>query len=124
MVAHIASLVPDFPGPANQTRCFTHILNLVAKSILRQFDVKKTGGDSPEINDASNALAALALELDSGSVSLVGDDDDEGDEDDEGDDNDEDGGLGDGRGGMSQEEVAELEASIVPIRLMLTKVNQ
>ena len=41
MVEHLATLIEDFPGAANQTRCFTHILNLVAKSILRQFDVAK-----------------------------------------------------------------------------------
>ena len=126
MVKHIATLIPNFPGPANQTRCFTHILNLVAKSILRQFDVVKAGGDSSEINEASDALASLALELDS---DTVGNDDEDGesdggDDEDDGDDNNEDGGLGDGRDGMSQEEVAELEANIVPIRLMLTKVKE
>lgn len=48
MVKHLATLVENFPGAANQTRCFTHILNLVAKSILRQFDVaKKAADDSP-----------------------------------------------------------------------------
>lgn len=129
MVKHIAELVPNFPGPANQTRCFTHILNLVAKSILRQFDTVKAVGDSPAINEASDALASLALELDSETAFLVGDDqedkesDERGDEDDE-DDNDDDGGLGDGRDGMSQGELADLEASVVPIRLMLTKVKQ
>ena len=124
MVKHIANLVPNFPGPANQTRCFTHILNLVAKSIIRQFDVEKAGGASPDINEASDALASLALDLDS---DTVGDDDedeenkgDDGDDEDDEDDNDD--GLGDGRDGLSQEEVAELEASVVPIRSMLTKV--
>lgn len=105
----------------------------MAKSVLRQFDVvKKTGGDPPGINEASNALAALALELDSESVSPVGDDDEDDDEDEEDekasdedneDDNDDVGGLGDGRDGMSQEELAQLETGIVPIRLMLTKVS-
>jgi len=32
-------------------------------------------------------------------------------------------GLGDERDGMSEEEVAALEESLVPIRLMLTKVS-
>jgi len=103
----------------------------VAKSILCQFDTVKVVGDSPAIDEASDALASLALELDSEMAFLVGDDqedkesDERGDEDDEDDedDNDDDGGLGDGRDGLSQEELAELEASVVPIRLMLTKVK-
>ena len=36
---------------------------------------------------------------------------------------DDEDGLGDGRGGMSEDEMAELEENIVPIRLMLTKVS-
>ena len=28
-------------SPVNHTCCFTHILNLVAKSLLKQFDVKQ-----------------------------------------------------------------------------------
>jgi hypothetical protein len=58
MVEHLATLVENFPGAPNQTRCFTHILNLVAKSILRQFDVaKKTADGPPDVNEASDALA-------------------------------------------------------------------
>jgi len=43
-------------------------------------------------------------------------------EDDKENEDDED-GLGDERDGMSEEDVAELEESLVPIRLMLTKVS-
>jgi hypothetical protein len=31
----------DFPGEANRVRCLAHIVNLVVKMILRQFDVPK-----------------------------------------------------------------------------------
>ena len=41
IVEHLAMLVENFPGAANKTRCFNHILNLVAKSILRLFDAPK-----------------------------------------------------------------------------------
>jgi hypothetical protein len=41
MIDALAELVIAFPGAANRTRCFTHILNLVVKVILRQFDVPK-----------------------------------------------------------------------------------
>jgi hypothetical protein len=32
----------DFPGSANRTWCFDHIINLVAKTITTVFDVPKT----------------------------------------------------------------------------------
>ena len=42
MIKELEKLVVNFPGSANQTRCFFHILNLVVKSIIRQFDVPKS----------------------------------------------------------------------------------
>ena len=52
------------------------------------------------------------------------DDDIEGGDDDEvGDGDDNEDGLGNGRDGMSEEELAKLEVSLVPIRLMLTKLS-
>jgi len=127
MVEHLSTLVENFPGAANQTRCFTHILNLVAKSILRQFEVKKkTNDDEPDDrDDATKALAALAqeLELEDSSTEMVEDPEEELEDDDEVTEDDED-GLGDERDGMSEEEEAELEESLVPIRLMLTKVSR
>ena len=63
-----------------------------------------------------DALALLADKLEDG----IPDDDIE-DDGEQGEDDDE--GLGDKRGGMSEEDVAELEQSLIPVRLMLTKVN-
>ena len=59
MIKELANLVEEFPGPDNQTRCFTHILNLVVKSILRQFDLPdpKSG---KSLDDASKELLSLA----------------------------------------------------------------
>jgi nucleoside-diphosphate-sugar epimerase len=133
MIEHLSTLVENFPGTANQTRCFTHVLNLAAKSILCQFDVpKKTAdGDAGDLDDATDTLAALAQELEEavGQIDDEADADDDnekgdgGDEDGDDGDNDED-GLDDERDSMSEEELAELEESLVPIRLMLTKVSQ
>lgn len=123
MVEHLATLVENFPGAANQTRCFTHILNLVAKSILRQFDVaKKTADDPPDLNEAFDALALLAEELEDSGIPADNEVEDDGDGADDNDDNDD--GLGDEHGGMSEEDVAELEQSLIPVRLMLTKVER
>ncbi|TFK35263.1 hypothetical protein BDQ12DRAFT_571381, partial [Crucibulum laeve] len=38
MVMELAQLLEAFPDAANHTRCSTHILNLVTKSILHQFN--------------------------------------------------------------------------------------
>ena len=59
MIKELANLVEEFPGPDNQTRCFTHILNLVVKSILQQFDLPdpKSG---KSLDDASKELLSLA----------------------------------------------------------------
>ena len=41
MVDELADLLEDFPGESNRTRCFTHIINLIAKSIIKPFNVPK-----------------------------------------------------------------------------------
>jgi len=41
MIDELAELIDKFPGKANHMWCFMHILNLVCKNILRQFDVPK-----------------------------------------------------------------------------------
>jgi len=116
MIHKLSNLLPNFPGAANQTRCFLHILNLVVKSILWQFDVPKVKGD--EILD--NTLEEL--------VKLVGDieqeeaechevNSDEGDEEDDNVD-----GWIDERTHMTDEEREELNKAVKHIHLVLTKV--
>ena len=41
MVESMAEIMADFSGEANRARCLAHIVNLVAKIILRQFDMSK-----------------------------------------------------------------------------------
>jgi hypothetical protein len=55
MIDSLATIVLDFPGEANRARCLAHIVNLVVKIILRQFDVskKKEKNNAPE-NNAPN----------------------------------------------------------------------
>ena len=65
MVEHLSTLTDDFPGAANQTRCFNHIFNLAAKSVLWQFDSPKKNAtiDTKDLEDPMNVLARLELEL-------------------------------------------------------------
>ena len=134
MIEHLATLINTFPGPANQTRCFTHILNLVAKSVLCQFEAPKAKGGNI-INDAAKQLAAIFNELEDEDDSEVSNNNDansdgDGNNDDAGsdgdgsdeDEDDNDDGLVDERDGMSEEELASLEESVKPIQVMLTKV--
>lgn len=110
MIDKLADLLDDFPGPANQTRCFTHVLNLVVKSIIRQFDSPKSKTDK-NLNEATNELFSLE-----GNIEF-----DEGDEGEVEADNVE--GWIDERTLMSQEEVEKLDESVEPLRLLLTKVS-
>jgi len=71
MIEELANLLNDFPGPANQTQCFTHVLNLVVKSIIQQFDSPKSKTDK-NLNEATNELFSLA-----GNIEF---DEDEGDD--------------------------------------------
>lgn len=50
-------LLEDFNGAANRTRCFSHIANLIAKAILRPFDV---GKGAKAFEDGDDRLSELA----------------------------------------------------------------
>ena len=125
MIEEMASLLENFPGAANQTRCFLHVLNLTVKSILRQFEMpkKKTSKDDGDddreeiVRKAASELLALSTEIEE-DYSRVDDSDDKNE--DVEDDNEE--GLEDERQHFSAEQIAELDADLIPVRLMLTKV--
>ena len=58
MIRYLGNSLREFPGASNQTRCFAHTINLIAKSILKPFDGRKTK-DLQEFNDTTNALVEL-----------------------------------------------------------------
>jgi hypothetical protein len=62
MISELTKLIPGFPGDANRMCCFMHILNLVAKSILRQFDLPK-GQTYDALRAAEEELALLGAQL-------------------------------------------------------------
>jgi hypothetical protein len=125
MVEELAELIDDFPGAANQTRCFLHILNLVVKSIIKQFDLpksKKTSGDDDDGDDGRLDQGTEELLQLAGDIDLEEDLTTNGDEElEEKDDNEE--GWIDERDGMTANELDELAASVGPVRLLLTKVQ-
>ncbi|EPS93985.1 hypothetical protein FOMPIDRAFT_1109429, partial [Fomitopsis schrenkii] len=38
MINELEDILAGFPGPRARSRCFCHIINLVAKALLRQFE--------------------------------------------------------------------------------------
>jgi hypothetical protein len=123
MIKRIADLLPDFPGAANRTRCFTHILNLVAKCIMRQFDSPKSKQRDGQDGDVANDIEDEDLhDLQEGLHEL---DSEVEDEDDETIENER---VGDEEidelwKGMTAREIKDLEKNIKPMRVVLTKVT-
>jgi hypothetical protein len=119
MLNHLGEILEEFPGRANQTRCFAHTLNLSAKAIIKQFDIPKTrGGD--DLDEAAEALATMAKDLDL---------DDRVEQQtraaEDGDNDEEDQPLDqwvDFRDGLTEEEIKELDRSLQPVRSALSKV--
>jgi hypothetical protein len=113
MINHLATLLAAFPGLANHTRCFTHILNLIAKCIMKQFDAprKKKHDNNILADDEDDDVAQVALDELEGEL----EDDDMGE--------DGDNWEFDMRIELTEEETDELEETVKPVRHVLTKVN-
>ena len=62
MIAELAKILPNFSEDGHM-RCFLHIVNLVAKSIIRQFDVQKKRDDE-HLDEAEQELRNLAGDVD------------------------------------------------------------
>ena len=117
MIEELANLLDDFPGSSNQTRYFTHVLNLVVKSIIKQFDLPNGKGDQV-LDDAAEELLNLAGDIKL-EEELWAENGEEGEEAE--DDNVE--GWIDERDAMTATELKELDTQVRPIRLLLTKVR-
>jgi hypothetical protein len=124
MIEELANLVDDFPGPANQTRCFLHILNLVVKSVIRQFDIPKSKktldseDDDEGMEEAVKELLKLAgdVNLEEETTANAGNEEDTTEDDNEQ-------GWVDELEELTEEELLELGESVQPVRLLLTKVR-
>jgi hypothetical protein len=122
MIDELCTLLEAFPGAENRTRCFAHIINLIAKTVIQQFDVPKAR-EGEIVDEALKELRALAGDIDIEELlmkaSAAKDEDDDDDDDD--DDNEE--GWVDERGEMSEFEAEELAVDVQPVRTMLVKVS-
>lgn len=121
MIHELEFELPDYGGEAGHARCFLHTTNLVAKSFLRAFEVRKGSGLASD-GGMSVDEERLALEI----CELSEREDDESDDvENEGDDTTDDDvdGLEDELARLSREEVKELQKSIRPVQLALAKVD-
>jgi len=117
MVDKLESRLMDFPGASNRARCFAHILNLVVKSMMHQFDARSYITDE--------RFEELAGDLDSEELEeLEGEQEDYCDDDADDADIDNADGWIDERDEMDAKEIEELEDKIQPVRFVLTKVSE
>ena len=107
MVRELSDKVPAFGGVTTHTRCFLHTVNLVAKSLIREFDTKK--------QDADQALAEEELSME------IEEDDGMIDDGDTAEDNDD--GLIDEVELLDDTERFALENDIRPVKLALVKIS-
>jgi hypothetical protein len=116
MIEELAKLIPNYAGKECHVRCFLHILNLVAKTIIKLFDApEKTNGETRNISDAEALLARLAegIELEEIETRAMRNDEEI--------DNIE--GYEDNVALLSDEEKAAFEEGILPVRLAIVKVS-
>jgi hypothetical protein len=117
MICQLEELVNDFKGEESQTRCFTHILNLIVKSIIQQFNIPKAQADKV-FDEVTTALMELAGNIDAKEQEMAKSTDDSND--DEEDKNLE--GWVDERATMTVEQLAAFDKAVQPVRLMIVKL--
>jgi hypothetical protein len=118
MIDELVDLLPNFPGSPNRCRCFLHIVNLITKSLLKQFDVPKKSTDAA-LDDAECKLINLAAGIDMEEALTVAEQGTGGDSE----DNDNVAGWVDEMASMSAEEREELREQVQPVCLVLVKVS-
>lgn len=112
MIRELSGKVLEFGGPTTHTRCFLHTVNLVAKSLIREFDVKRGEADqalahSTDSTDIELEELSADMEEDTGTTYEVDNDD----------------GFVDEVELLDKKEQAALNKEIRPVKLALVKVS-
>ena len=116
MIDELHTLVAKYAGSPSHTRYFLHIINLIAKTLINQFDAKKAMVDvdgelaklGKELNEDEHLLDEIVLDDEDGEVEVEGNTDEWVDE----------------MEALNVEERIQLERSICPVKLALVKVRQ
>ena len=116
MIEELQECIPEFAGSASHTCCFLHIVNLIAKLLLCQFDAQQM------TVEGDHKLAELWRELADEEAAfqgrMVGGDDDKAVEEVDNDDR-----WVDEVDNPTDKEKEDLERSIRPVKLALVKVR-
>jgi hypothetical protein len=120
MIAKLGDIIPSFPGSPNRARCFNHVVALVAKSVVRQFDVPKGLADAA-LDEAERELREMAEGIDIEDEVTQGEWEEQDNSEEDKDENND--GWIDEVAELSIADREELEANIRPVRLVLVKVS-
>ncbi|KIK42770.1 hypothetical protein CY34DRAFT_58340, partial [Suillus luteus UH-Slu-Lm8-n1] len=118
MTTELAKLIDHFGGEAARTRCFLHIINLVAKSLIREFNVPKHK-TAESLDSAEQDLQDIAGEIDIEDEATIAAN---GDGDPSADDADDTEGWIDEVNELDDFDRDALQENIRPIKLVLVKV--
>jgi hypothetical protein len=119
MTDKLEKALDDFPGSANRMRCFDHIINLVAKTITKAFDVPKKKADD-DLEDGDRELLDLARDANWEESYMKDLECAEGVEDNKDDDIE---GWLDEETLLSEEERKDVKRDLLPVRTVLVKVQ-
>ena len=127
MIDELEEMLAGFPGCGARSRCFCHIINLVAKALLRQFeppkpkkgkktnkneaDLAEDDSDDPSLDEWDKELRELMEDLDFDDELAQGqiDDDDEG--------------MWDVNEEIDEASRADMRQRVRPVKTMLLKVS-
>lgn len=120
MIERMADLIPGFGGQMTRVRCFAHILNFIAKSLILQFDVpseseaKEAAIDKEELRELAEGSEIEEQITDAQFATQAGKDgDNTGNVDDE----------VDPMKDLSLEQRVRFKRDILPVKLLLAKVR-
>ena len=117
LVTELADRVAHFAGDTSRTQCFLHIVNLVAKSLIHEFDTPKSKTNG-SVSSGDKELDELTRDIDIEDARTADEDPDKGI-----DNVDNDEGWVDEFQLLEEEEREELTESIRPLKLVLVKVR-
>jgi len=116
MMEELELMLTEFEGQSTRTRCILHVGNLVAKSMIKQFDISR-GWEGEELGPEERELRALGQGIDVEDYEMIGETSLDPVQDDDVN------GWVDEIALLSAEEKADLESEIRPIRFALAKVS-
>ena len=120
MADEMEHLLPAFSS-GNRVRCFTHVLNLIAKALLKQFEMaKKSENEDDDFTEEEAKLLTLAENLDEEEFTMAEEKMDENGGADEEDSMDE---WVDEVDALTPDERLLLEDEIRPVKMVLVKVS-